>query len=412
MRILFFSNHVSNEKHQASGWVATLVTELKQCKGITVGVAHLSTHFVEKELKENVSYYCIPLAQKGIKAKIESVVLYKSNESEKRLWAYYIDKCKTIVNDFKPDIIQVFGSELYCGLIAGEVNTPVVLHIQGFKNACIPSYFPPGVSKWDYIWKDKKLSSSYRRFMGLIWWRRNSFTENEILNRTKYFIGRTSWDHNYISLFNQHAHYFHGEEMMRPVFYEPSHRTLPEKLTIITVISSPLYKGFDNILRTANVLSNVLNVDFSWKVFGNIDSKFAEKCTKLKCRDLNIQLMGSASAETIKKELEVCTLYYHSSYIENSCNSVIEAQMTGCPVIANYVGGLTTIIDNGKNGLLVPANDPFQTAYNIFSLFKDPQKNLTIGRHAREMALREHDRVSIVCGLIDIYKKILDIEKK
>ena len=406
MRVLFFSNHVANEGHGGSGWLTSLVEEFKKRDSIAIGVAHLSTRPIGKEQIEGITYYAIPLAAKGIKDKLKGLLFYKSMDPEEKMWPYYIEKCKDIVADFKPDIIQVFGSELYCGLIAGEVPVPVVLHIQGFKNACIPMFFPPGISERSYVWQDKNPYHAYRNWAGLIWWRRNAHTENEILRKTKYFIGRTVWDKRYLSLFNPNAQYFYGEEMMRPIFYQDSERILPPTLTIVTVISAPLYKGYDNILKTANALKNTIGIDFVWKVFGNVDYRLIENKLKLSHQNLNINLMGHTPAEIIKKELERCTLYFHSSYIENSCNSIIEAQMTGCPVVANYVGGLTTIIKDGINGLLVPANDPYQTAYCLLDLFNDESKNLLIGKQAREIALKQHDRAKIVDELISTYFEI------
>lgn len=410
MRILFLSNHVANEGHGGSGWLTSLADELKERDNITLAIGHLSTRPVEKEQKDNITYYAIPLAPKGIKDKLKGLFFYNSMEPEEKMWNYYIEKCRDIVDDFHPDIIQVFGSELYCGLIAGEAPVPVILHIQGFKNACLPMFFPPGITERSYVWQDKNPYHAYRNWTGLTWWRRNAHTENEIIRKTKYFIGRTSWDKKYITLFNPQAQYFYGEEMMRPVFYQHSERVLPPRLTIMTVISAPLYKGYDNILKTANVLKNVIGIDFVWNVFGNVNYRLIEKRIKLSHKNLNVRLKGVAPAEIIKKELEKSTLYFHSSYIENSSNSVIEAQMTGCPVVANYVGGLTTIIKEGINGFLVPANDPYQAASRVLELFNDKNKNLLIGKQAREIALKQHDREVIVDELISTYLAITEKE--
>ena len=315
MRVLFFSNHVSNEGHDASGWLASLINELKKRENVTIGIGHLSTRPVETEQKGDVTYYAIPLAKKSIKDKFRGIFFHSSMEPEEKLWPYYIERCQNIVAHFKPDVIQVFGSELYCGLIAGEVSVPVILHIQGFKNACMPMFFPPGFSEKSYVWQDKNLWHAFRNWIGLAWWRRNAHTENAILRKVKYFIGRTEWDKRYVSLFNPHAKYFYGEEMMRPIFYQDSERILPPTLTIVTVISAPLYKGYDNILKTANVLKNTIGIDFVWKVFGNVDYHLVENKLNLRHQDLNVNLMGHASAETIKKELEGSTLYFHSSYM-------------------------------------------------------------------------------------------------
>ena len=55
--------------------------------------------------------------------------------------------------------------------------------------------------------------------------------------------------------------------------------------------------------------------------------------------------------------------FFHPSYIENSPNSVCEAQILGLPVIACNVGGLSTIISHNHSGILIPSNDYSGASY-------------------------------------------------
>lgn len=50
---------------------------------------------------------------------------------------------------------------------------------------------------------------------------------------------------------------------------------------------------------------------------------------------------------------------------------VIEAQAAGVPVVATEVGGVVDIIENNKNGLLVPPGDPTSMAEAIIKISKD-----------------------------------------
>lgn len=47
-----------------------------------------------------------------------------------------------VVNDFKPDIIHVFGSENIYGLLSNYVAIPLVLHIQGILTSIWNAYLP------------------------------------------------------------------------------------------------------------------------------------------------------------------------------------------------------------------------------------------------------------------------------
>jgi lipopolysaccharide heptosyltransferase II len=52
---------------------------------------------------------------------------------------------------------------------------------------------------------------------------------------------------------------------------------------------------------------------------------------------------------------------------------IIEAQAAGVPVVATEVGGVIDIIENNKNGLLVPPADWASMAEAAIKIFKDPQ---------------------------------------
>ena len=68
------------------------------------------------------------------------------------------------------------------------------------------------------------------------------------------------------------------------------------------------------------------------------------------------------------------TMYVHTAYIENSPNSICEAQIIGMPIISTMVGGIATLVRNGIDGDLLPANDPWLLANAIVELSKDKDR--------------------------------------
>ena len=101
-------------------------------------------------------------------------------------------------------------------------------------------------------------------------------------------------------------------------------------------------------------------------------------------------------------------MYIHPSYIDNSPNSICEAQMLGCPVIATNVGGIPSLIDNGVDGLLVPANDPYQMASLIKELHENKTLQISISNNAKIKAINRHDKSIITNQLLNIYKYIIN----
>lgn len=73
-------------------------------------------------------------------------------------------------------------------------------------------------------------------------------------------------------------------------------------------------------------------------------------------------------------------IFVLSSYYEGLSNALIEAMMMGLPCISTSYDGVTELIQNGKNGLLVKPNDDEQLYRLLNILIKDKEKALHIGR--------------------------------
>lgn len=412
MKILWFTNTASNYNLQSGeynggGWISSLETEIKKYKEVDLAVSFVMSNQPFKVQNDNVTYYPIEFPRQN---RFKTLLnIYSENYP---IYDREIDAYLKVVKDFKPDVIEIFGSEQSFGLISKFIDIPVVLHIQGILNPYYTAFLPPFFSWFDYILQDEMPHRILKNYITKKRWITNCKQETEILEKIQYYIGRTEWDKRVTEIYNPNCHYFYGSEILRAPFYEFSIRKLPSKLTIVTTISNPLYKGFDLILKTASILKKKLNLDFEWKVFGNISPTLIEKKIKIKCKEVNIKLMGIGNAHEIRNELLHCTCFFHPSYIDNSPNSICEAQITGIPVISTNVGGISSIIKNDKNGYLAPANDPYQMAYLINELFINADKNILMGKQAREIALFRHDRKRICDSLLNVYQTIINLQER
>lgn len=419
MRVLWFATNcgyvspsqktIGNGKgggYNGGGWMPSLLHEMKRCEGIEMGVCFAMGGQPFKAEQNGVTYYPFPNHKKLLKDKVLDFVCYKHPERDRILWSHYEDHFKQVIDDFKPDIIEIFGSELYLGLATFVAPCPVVLHIQGLLSLYIYTWFPSGVSKRSYLLQDWNPKHIYDRFQLYVYWQRSCQREQEVLRHTKHVIGRTHWDKLATKILNPQRTYHYGGEILRKEFYEDWKRELPDKLTIVTTSSSPMYKGFDCVLQIANVLKNVMHRDFEWQVYGDVNPTFHQKFTGLRYRDLNIQLMGVASAATLCAAISGATVYFQPSYIENSPNSVCEAQILGVPPVATNVGGTASLIEEGRTGFLVPTNDPYTAAYRIVQLYDDKELNQVTGGAAHNAAIIRHDRQKIVSDLVETYKQM------
>lgn len=112
--------------------------------------------------------------------------------------------CLKIVESFKPDIINVFGTERCFSLIGKYTDTPIVVHIQGLLLPCVNAFLPLAKSFFNYLFQDYRLQSivsRYRQFKYV--YLCGSMREKEILHNCHYYIGRTQWDYNLVKLYGK-----------------------------------------------------------------------------------------------------------------------------------------------------------------------------------------------------------------
>lgn len=413
MRILWFVNTPSNYRggkslpYNGGGWISSLENELRKVAGIRLGVAFTMAGAGGKVEDGQVTYYPIDIKEYSILALTRRTFGLPFRASiEKREWRRDEAVYMKVVDDFKPDVIEVFGSEKSFGLIASKVNVPLVLHIQGLLTPYLMAYLPPFMSWGRYYWTPFNFYQALRKLAIYADFQFGVAREQEIARRVRYFIGRTDWDRRVVSLLNPQAEYIYGSEVLRSEFYKPCERKLPERCVIVTTMSKPPYKGFDILLKTAAWLRRT-GMDFEWRVYGNVQPAFAEKLSHIKHKDVNVRLMGVATSGQLREAFLTASMYVHPSYIDNSPNSLCEAQISACPVVATDVGGVSSLVRHGVTGFLVPANDPFQMAYFLRLLFEDKELNQRIGKQAREEALRRHDPQSIVSKLLKDYEIII-----
>lgn len=405
MKVLWFTNTPSNYTNSSNiynggGWISSLEKEFKQRKEIELAICFLFNE-EKKVLKDGVIYYPI----KPIKS-------YKYSQFFKRKYHIQDDislihKFLDIIDDFKPDIIHIFGSEMQFGLISKFTKIPIVLHIQGILAPCLNAYLPPFISWTSLYWGNTNPLHILRRIKEKIFWEYSVNREKEIIENIYNYIGRTTWDKRVIKTLNPQCKYYIGNEILRETFYNPLPRIIPQQLTIVSTISNSFYKGLDLILKTAVLLKRNFKLKFRWIVYGNINPSLIEKLTKISHKEVYIEFKGVASADEIKKAISSCTLYMHPSYIDNSPNSLCEAQILGCPVIATNIGGIPSLVKEGKTGFLIPANDPYQAAYLINELYHDEKSNIEIGNNAQKEANIRHNTTTIINELIKTYQDII-----
>lgn len=414
MKILWFITNLSyreDDPYVGCGWINSLLEKLSLQDDVEIAVAFFSSKVKKFTVHAEGKYtqYVIPSFLKKIDKIIRNLTFDDNRFYERE------SIIMSVVDQFKPDIIHVFGTENSFGLITEKTNIPVIIHIQGILNPCVYKWFPTGYNNFLMLWhtpliKVIKFSgfwADYIRYKYL------AKRELEIYRITKYFNGRTDWDRRVTALINPSAKYYHCDEVLRPSFYTNQwvYRKSKDAVRLISIINPNMYKGIETILETAQHLKMHLNREIKWTVAGVSNEsplvKIFTNKTGIKPKSVNVEFIGSIQEASLVPKMLSSDLFIHASHIDNSSNSLCEAMLLGMPIISSNVGGIQSLLTDNKEGILVQDGESFGMAGAIIELIDHPEKEIAFGEAARNRAVERHDPIKIVNKQLLIYQDIL-----
>jgi glycosyltransferase involved in cell wall biosynthesis len=191
------------------------------------------------------------------------------------------------------------------------------------------------------------------------------------------------------------------------VHFRPSSSSREMPLKLIAVARLYEQKRLDRFIRVLARLRNEISRDVSGVIVGKGPLK-ADLEGQAAALGLNApDLVFKGSLEDLApsyREADICVL---TSDHEGTPNVLLEAMACGLPVVATNVGGVSKIIAEGENGLLVePADEP-----GLFSalvrLINDSQSRMQMGRRARAFVEENHGPELLPGRLLALYRLVV-----
>ncbi len=334
---------------------------------------------------------------------------------------------KNIKEDFKPDVIHIFGTEYPHTLAMCRVNkdTPkkLLIGLQGVMDIYKDHYFdglPEYVIKratFRDILKKDSLIKQQKKFAI------RALNEVKALKIAGNITGRTPFDLEFSVNTNPDSKYHFLNETLRPEFYEGAWDidTCKAHSIFLSQGNYPI-KGLHTMLEALNKILKKFQ-DTEVRIAGDIITGQETLKDKIKISsygkyilelikkyDLkeHVTFVGNLDAEGIKKELLNANLFVCPSSIENSPNSLGEAMILGVPCIASNVGGISGIFKSDIDGLMFENTDSEGLYDAVIRFFKDQSLLLDASEHASMHAHITHNPDANYKRLLEIYGAIYE----
>jgi len=425
MKVLWVTNNVIPEiQRNISGTTGMMVNEgwINQVFSQLYGINHIELSIVCCGASRCLS---------GKNPKYEWYTLKEQYGDLYTLKQSTIDYFTDIIKRNNPDIIHVWGTEYphTLGLLRAaeqcDMKSKVVVSIQGLISF-IAEHYLQGIdsslikAKTLYdILRNNTLKQQQTKFYERGCW------EIESLKTVTHVIGRTYWDEICVRRINPQVVYHFCNETLRPPFYSDrwDYAKCQRHSIFVSQASYPI-KGFHILLKalprlvekypdlcvyvggTDPTLCRTLKDKLKYSSYGKILRKMIDDLNLNSC----IKFLGKLDAEQMKAQYLRANVFVSCSVIENSPNSLGEAMLLGCPIVASNVGGVQTMLTHQKEGLLYVAEEFYILEYYIQQIFENTQKAVDMGENARKRALLTHDAYKNLQDLMNIYINISNNE--
>lgn len=424
MKVLWFTNimlpefaaAIGAEKKNINGWLSSLARAVrKYAPEVELVIASEGPYTTEKTI-DGIKYISLGNYKYNRLLGIPSNALARA--------------VKNCVERERADLIHVHGTEGVFAAMPTLVwgTTCRVVSIQGIILG-YSAHFMGGLHE-DELAKHRPFLRKILRLTTISdiaqIWRvcRGGFGERHCFTTFNHYLGRTDWDRAWVEYLHPSAHYHEVGEILRPEFWDVDRydeEIVRHSIYCSAAMTYPLKGGHWLLRAVASLRTKYPDIKLTIAAGENIvpekglrsmlrRSEYANllwvEIQRLGLQDC-VRLMPSLTAREVANELSHTEIFVLPSLIENSPNSLGEAMLSGVPCVATYVGGIPSILENGKEGLLVPSGDPAFLALAIDHMFSDREFACKCAKNAYETAVKRYHPQTVVRQLLTAYQDVL-----
>ena len=330
-----------------------------------------------------------------------------------------IQEIQRIIDDINPDIIHIWGTENYWGLLAarGYIKGNIILEIQGLKFASA-KYFYSGLSLLD-IFNCFGLKELIKPSVSLFgqWYsfKRWGHFEKEMLLNNMVISTQSDWVRAYVRNVNPLTKILYTSLALRTEFVEANKWSFDDCVPYQIFTSSSgmvSYKGLHILIDAIAVLKDrypQVKLCIAGKVSTGLRRDGYTKWLIRKIKNLglyeNIFWLGSLDAENLVIQMLKANVVVIPSFIETYCVALDEALTVGVPTVISFSGAMPELATHEKSALYFPPGDSVMCAHAIERFFVDRDYAIEVSYNAFN---EKKTKNNIALSQMEIYRSIIE----
>ena len=167
------------------------------------------------------------------------------------------------------------------------------------------------------------------------------------------------------------------------------------------------YKGLKYLLSAVNIIKkNIKDVKLTVVGEGDYIIYYKKLCKDLEI-ELNVEFKGRLIGRKLVEQYQKSNVLVLPSLSESFGIVLLEAMACKKPVIGTEIGGISYIINHGKNGLLIPPKDPESLAEAILKILKNPELAKKMGRNGHKNVIDKFTWSKQIKKTNDLFRDII-----
>lgn len=333
---------------------------------------------------------------------------------------------KLLIDEEKPDIIQIWGSEFKHGLAAlkASPNTPAVVYIQGILDS-IYRYYEAGLEHSDItrnitfrdIVRNDSIIAQKKKYY------KRAVYEKEMLELAGNVISENLWCDTHCKGIAPKVTSYHCPLSINDEYLKHSwNLDKIDRHTVMCNASGYPLKGLHIILKAIHLVCRkypnvklyvpgtelISDGSFGCLVRKPGYKKIIEKLIRKLQLKNNVIFTGILPAEQMGDRMSNVNCFVMGSSIENHSSTLKEAMFVGVPCISSIVGGIPEYVTHNENGLLYRFEEYEMLAEYICKIFENDEFAQRLSNKAKATILSKHSCDNIYGNILEIYNNIIE----